>query len=224
MSTATTVDVLGTARDRVDGRLKITCFAPEQRGPSRAASRRSDTSQRTFRRGPRRSGLGTIRVARVVSAVDGGRILNSKTARRQIIGGIAMGISMALLEQTVSDRNGREHVVRRLCRRGERGRAGCRCAVSGQPDSMTPLGTRVSGNSPLPGWRSRSPVRQPPGVSFERIGGVLFVRFFTAVGNALREFLEGGTELGEEQRKRGGARHVRRRKREAAHHAGQVSA
>jgi CO/xanthine dehydrogenase Mo-binding subunit len=30
--------------------------------------------------------FGTIRVARVVSAVDGGRILNPKTARSQIIG------------------------------------------------------------------------------------------------------------------------------------------
>ena len=51
--------------------------------------------------------LGTVRVARVVSAVDGGRILNPKTARSQIIGGIAMGIGMALLEETVSDRTGR---------------------------------------------------------------------------------------------------------------------
>ena len=51
--------------------------------------------------------LGTMRVARVVSAVDGGRILNPKTARSQIIGGIAMGIGMALLEETVSDRTGR---------------------------------------------------------------------------------------------------------------------
>jgi CO/xanthine dehydrogenase Mo-binding subunit len=53
------------------------------------------------------SDLGTIRVARVVSAVDGGRILNAKTARSQIIGGIVGGIGMALLEETVSDRTGR---------------------------------------------------------------------------------------------------------------------
>ena len=38
--------------------------------------------------------LGTIRVTRVVSAVDAGRILNPKTARSQIIGGIAGGIGM----------------------------------------------------------------------------------------------------------------------------------
>jgi CO/xanthine dehydrogenase Mo-binding subunit len=35
---------------------------------------------------------GLIRVARVVCAVDGGRILNEKTARSQIIGGAVGGI------------------------------------------------------------------------------------------------------------------------------------
>ena len=49
-----------------------------------------------------------IRVARVVSVVDGGRILNAKTARSQIIGGTAQAIGMALLEETVFDpRDGR---------------------------------------------------------------------------------------------------------------------
>ncbi|MGY4965711.1 xanthine dehydrogenase family protein molybdopterin-binding subunit [Streptomyces sp. 900105245] len=47
--------------------------------------------------------LGLIRVARVVSAIDGGRILNEKTARSQIIGGTVGGIGMALLEDTVTD-------------------------------------------------------------------------------------------------------------------------
>ncbi len=51
--------------------------------------------------------LGTVRVARFVSVVDGGRILNEKTARSQIIGGIVGGIGMALLEETVSDHTGR---------------------------------------------------------------------------------------------------------------------
>jgi xanthine dehydrogenase YagR molybdenum-binding subunit len=46
--------------------------------------------------------LGTIRVERVVSVVDGGRILNEKVARSQIIGGIVGGIGIALLEETVS--------------------------------------------------------------------------------------------------------------------------
>jgi CO/xanthine dehydrogenase Mo-binding subunit len=47
--------------------------------------------------------LGLVRVTRFVAAVDGGRILNPKTAASQIIGGTAGGIGMALLEQTVTD-------------------------------------------------------------------------------------------------------------------------
>ncbi|MFF0792341.1 molybdopterin cofactor-binding domain-containing protein [Streptomyces spiralis] len=44
-----------------------------------------------------------MRVARAVSVVDGGRILNEKTSVSQIIGGTVGGIGMALLEETVSD-------------------------------------------------------------------------------------------------------------------------
>lgn len=47
--------------------------------------------------------LGVIEVARVVSAIAGGRILNPKTARSQIIGGIVWGIGMALEEESVID-------------------------------------------------------------------------------------------------------------------------
>jgi CO/xanthine dehydrogenase Mo-binding subunit len=47
--------------------------------------------------------LGLVRVTRFVAAVDGGRILNAKTAASQIIGGTAGGIGMALLEETLSD-------------------------------------------------------------------------------------------------------------------------
>ena len=47
--------------------------------------------------------LGLLRIARIVSAIDAGRILNEKTARSQIIGGVVMGIGMATLEDTVID-------------------------------------------------------------------------------------------------------------------------
>jgi xanthine dehydrogenase YagR molybdenum-binding subunit len=47
--------------------------------------------------------LGTIEVSRVVSAVAGGRVLNPKTARSQIMGGIVWGIGMALEEESVID-------------------------------------------------------------------------------------------------------------------------
>ena len=51
---------------------------------------------------------GEIRIARVVNVFDVGKILNSKTANSQIIGGTIMGIGMALLEETLTDtRSGR---------------------------------------------------------------------------------------------------------------------
>ena len=97
--------------------------------------------------------LGTIRVARVVSAVDGGRILNPKTARSQIIGGIAGGIGMALLEETVSDRTGRV-VTTSLADYVVAANADVRdidVLFVGQPDSMTPLGTKGVGELAITG-------------------------------------------------------------------------
>jgi xanthine dehydrogenase YagR molybdenum-binding subunit len=47
--------------------------------------------------------LGVIRVTRIVNAVAAGRIINPKTARSQIIGGVVMGIGMALHEETFMD-------------------------------------------------------------------------------------------------------------------------
>jgi CO/xanthine dehydrogenase Mo-binding subunit len=97
--------------------------------------------------------LGTIRVARVVSAVDGGRILNPKTARSQIIGGIAGGIGMALLEETVSDRTGRL-VTTSLADYVVAANADVRdieVLFVGQPDSMSPLGTKGVGELAIAG-------------------------------------------------------------------------
>jgi xanthine dehydrogenase YagR molybdenum-binding subunit len=47
--------------------------------------------------------LGVIRVTRVISAVAAGRILNTKTATSQIMGGVVWGIGMALHEETLLD-------------------------------------------------------------------------------------------------------------------------
>jgi xanthine dehydrogenase YagR molybdenum-binding subunit len=97
--------------------------------------------------------LGTIRVARVVSAVDGGRILNPKTARSQIIGGIAGGIGMALFEENVSDRTGRQ-VNTSLADYVVAVNADVRevdVLFVGQPDSMSPLGTKGVGELALTG-------------------------------------------------------------------------
>ena len=47
--------------------------------------------------------LGVVRVTRVVSAVAAGRIINPKTARSQILGGVVMGIGMAMHEESMLD-------------------------------------------------------------------------------------------------------------------------
>jgi len=47
--------------------------------------------------------LGVVRVTQVVNAVAAGRIISPKTARSQILGGVVMGIGMALREESLSD-------------------------------------------------------------------------------------------------------------------------
>jgi len=47
--------------------------------------------------------LGVIRVTRAVSAIAAGRILNTKTASSQILGGVVWGIGMALHEKALID-------------------------------------------------------------------------------------------------------------------------
>jgi len=47
--------------------------------------------------------LGVVRVTRIVDAVAAGRILNLKTARSQIMGGVVWGVGMALHEETLYD-------------------------------------------------------------------------------------------------------------------------
>ncbi|HEX5419070.1 MAG TPA: xanthine dehydrogenase family protein molybdopterin-binding subunit [Gammaproteobacteria bacterium] len=52
--------------------------------------------------------LGTVRVRRIVGAYAAGRILNAKTARSQLVGGIVYGLGQALHEHTAIDaRTGR---------------------------------------------------------------------------------------------------------------------
>jgi len=46
---------------------------------------------------------GIVKVARVVSAIDAGKIVNEKTAESQIIGAVVGGISMSLMEEGVID-------------------------------------------------------------------------------------------------------------------------
>jgi len=47
--------------------------------------------------------IARLRVSRVVSVIDAGRIINHKAATNQIMGAVVMGVGMGLLEQTVYD-------------------------------------------------------------------------------------------------------------------------
>ncbi|WP_312084288.1 xanthine dehydrogenase family protein molybdopterin-binding subunit [Brevundimonas sp.] len=47
--------------------------------------------------------LGVLRIPRIVAAVAAGRILNPKTARSQILGGVVMGLGQALHEEALTD-------------------------------------------------------------------------------------------------------------------------
>jgi xanthine dehydrogenase YagR molybdenum-binding subunit len=52
--------------------------------------------------------IARLRVTRVVTVMDAGRIMNQKTARNQILGAVVMGIGLALFEETIYDsRNGK---------------------------------------------------------------------------------------------------------------------
>lgn len=47
--------------------------------------------------------LGVMRVTRIVSAIAAGRIINPKTSRSQIVGGVTFGMGMALAEESMMD-------------------------------------------------------------------------------------------------------------------------
>jgi xanthine dehydrogenase YagR molybdenum-binding subunit len=47
--------------------------------------------------------LGVVRIPRIVAVHDIGRVLNPKTAKSQIMGGVVWGIGMAMLEETHID-------------------------------------------------------------------------------------------------------------------------
>ena len=53
-------------------------------------------------------GIARLRVSRWLTVIDGGRMINLKTSRNQMLGAAVMGIGMALLEETIYDpRNGK---------------------------------------------------------------------------------------------------------------------
>jgi xanthine dehydrogenase YagR molybdenum-binding subunit len=60
------------------------------------------------------SETGEIRISRVLGVFGAGRIVNPKTARSQFIGGMTMGLGMALLEESIVDREFGDYVNRDL--------------------------------------------------------------------------------------------------------------
>jgi xanthine dehydrogenase YagR molybdenum-binding subunit len=58
--------------------------------------------------------LGTVKVVKVASMIDVGKILNEKTAKSQIMGGAIFGIGMALMEGSVYDPNSGRIVTKDL--------------------------------------------------------------------------------------------------------------
>jgi xanthine dehydrogenase YagR molybdenum-binding subunit len=48
-------------------------------------------------------GIARLRVSRVVSVIDGGRIINMRTATNQVAGAVVMGVGMGLFEETIYD-------------------------------------------------------------------------------------------------------------------------
>jgi xanthine dehydrogenase YagR molybdenum-binding subunit len=74
-------------------------------GPNAAQARKfaSYTHSAIFAEARVDEELCVVRIPRIVCAVAAGRILNPKTARSQILGGVVMGISMALHEEALVD-------------------------------------------------------------------------------------------------------------------------
>ena len=58
--------------------------------------------------------LGTVRVKRFLSVIDAGTVMNEKTARSQILGGVIYGLGAALMEETVYDKRWANPVTRTL--------------------------------------------------------------------------------------------------------------
>jgi xanthine dehydrogenase YagR molybdenum-binding subunit len=83
--------------ERIEGRGKA--------GPASSAPHSSYAHSAIFAEVRVDEELGVIRVTRIVNAVAAGKILNPKTARSQILGGVVFGIGMALEEESMLDHN-----------------------------------------------------------------------------------------------------------------------
>jgi xanthine dehydrogenase YagR molybdenum-binding subunit len=83
--------------------VKLNAIEAEETAKPRKDKKSRNTHSAIFAEVKIDEELGVIRVTRVVNAVAAGRIINPKTARSQILGGVVMGIGMALHEETMTD-------------------------------------------------------------------------------------------------------------------------
>ncbi len=99
--------------------------------------------------------LPRVRVTRVVNVFDVGRVLNPKTARSQVLGGVVMGIGMVLLEHGVLDERTGRWVTDNLadyavCVNADVGAIETHFVDIPDP-SINPLGARGLGELPITG-------------------------------------------------------------------------
>jgi xanthine dehydrogenase YagR molybdenum-binding subunit len=99
--------------------------------------------------------LPMVHVTRFVSVMDCGRVINAKTGRSQILGGVTMGIGMALQEETIYDPATGLPVTRNLADYHVPVNADIReleVHFVGQPDlAFNPMGSRGMGEIGITG-------------------------------------------------------------------------
>ena len=110
---------------RCDASLQSRAHRAEKSTSSRGSKHAHNTHSAVFAEVKVDEQLGVIRVTRVVNAVAAGRILNTKTARSQIMGGVVWGSAWRCTRRpcsiTIRPHHERQH--RRIPCPGECGRA-----------------------------------------------------------------------------------------------------
>ena len=118
-----TRDTLPSAERSSDERLKyFTTLGGMERGTDIPVSRHSFCAH--FIEVRVDEDFGTVRVSRVVTALDAGRLYNPRLADSQFKGGIVMGIGMALLEEGIDRPAQRAHSQREPCGLSDRDKCG----------------------------------------------------------------------------------------------------
>jgi xanthine dehydrogenase YagR molybdenum-binding subunit len=90
---------LQAAGGKLEGPIEVEASSPDPGGKDKSHY----THSAVFAEVRVDEELGVVRVTRIVSAIAAGRIINPKTARSQILGGVVMGMGMALHEEAFID-------------------------------------------------------------------------------------------------------------------------